>query len=38
MEFPEDSGGAPIEDTPVVVVGSKKNQNLRQVQCRKEYD
>ena len=31
-----DSGGATIEDTQVVV-GCKKNQNLRQDQCRKEH-
>ena len=31
----KDSGGATIEDTQVV--GCKKNQNLRQDQCRKKY-
>ena len=31
----KDSGGATVEDTQVVV-GCKKNRNLRQDQCRKE--
>ena len=32
----KDSGGATIEDTPVVV-GCLKNRNLRRGKCRKEY-